>query len=279
MPGSADRPDDAATCVVPPTLTAPASAPASGPVVDLIQLPIGIFVTTRVGDVRFTNVAMRRMLRIPPDRPLAEISPVANRTFDFADRERFWRGLEAEGAVSGFETTFTRYDGEVIDVELNARLRDGERGVCEGSAVDISARKAAERRLHELSRRWADASRELGRNEEAGHVLHNVGNVLTSVNLMLHDMHDCVRESRIGHLRQLAGRIEREMPRLGDFLSADPVGRQLPAFLLRVTEQLHAENQRLLSDLGTLEKHCRGIRDIIARRDTVAGPRPAARDD
>jgi PAS domain S-box-containing protein len=237
----------------------------------LDDMPNGIFVTTRAGLVHYANAAIRRMLLIPGEAALADISPATGRTFDPADRERFWNILETDGVVSGFEIKFTRYDGQQIDVVINARLRPGEPPVCEGSVADITARKTAERALDSLNRMLMEATREAGIAEAAGEVLHKVGNVLTSVNLTIHDMRDLASESCVANLCLLADCLVRERDRLHEFLTADPAGRQLPDLLLRISRRLAGENERLTSDLMSLDRHCIRIRECIINRPMVAG--------
>jgi hypothetical protein len=106
--------------------------------------------------------------------------------------------------------------------------------------------------------------------EVASRVLHKVGNVLTSVNLTVDDLRDSVRESRVSHLSNLADCIEREQDRLPEFFGSDPVGRQLPGFLVRIARQLVAENARLAEGIGGLERHCNVIREVIVNQHTDA---------
>jgi len=112
------------------------------------HLPLGIFETTRAGDVLYCNPHMLRMLDIPLDSTPAERSPAGGRTFDPDDRRRFWDRLEAEGELFGYEVRFHRLDGTPLDVLVNARLKPGVNGApptCEGTVEDITARRTAER--------------------------------------------------------------------------------------------------------------------------------------
>jgi signal transduction histidine kinase len=112
------------------------------------NLPLGIFETTRAGDVLYCNPYMLQMLDIPLDSTPAERSPAKGRTFAPEDRRKFWDRLEAEGELLGYEVIFYRLDGTPLDVLVNARLKPGVDGApptCEGTVEDISARRQAER--------------------------------------------------------------------------------------------------------------------------------------
>jgi hypothetical protein len=79
-----------------------------------------------------------------------------------------------------------KMDGTIIWVSEDARaVRDAAGSVLfyEGIVEDITARKAAEAELARLNKELIEASRAAGMAEVATGVLHNVGNVLNSVNL------------------------------------------------------------------------------------------------
>lgn len=238
------------------------------------NIPIGIFKTTRRGEVRVANPYLLDLLGLPLDIDLSRIDMSQGKIFPPAERERMWARLDAAGEVRGFETTLTRGDGTTIDVVINARLKstplpDGSHP-CEGTIEDVTERKHASRQLDTLNRQLVHASREAGMAEVATGVLHNVGNVLTSVNLTVQNVQDRVAASRIGHLQRAVDMIQRERHRLADFLETDSVGKQLPDFLARLSENFATDNQLLRADLESLGKHCEHIREIVVTQQSSA---------
>jgi len=101
-------------------------------------------------------------------------------------------------------------------------------------------------------------------------VLHNVGNVLTSVNLIVHDVQDRLKSTRLKHLKRVVEVLQREQPQLAEFLSTDSAGRQLPDFLAKLDQHLTTENQQLLTDVEGLVRHFEHIREIIVTQQGSA---------
>ena len=237
------------------------------------SLPIGIFETTRSGEVRFANPYLLSVIGLPTNLDPTAISLADGRIFPAVDRERFWHRLENEREVRGFAATFRHFDGSQFEVVINARLKPAASGgelVCEGTLEDVTVRKRAERELDALHSQLVLASRQAGMAEVATGVLHNVGNVLTSVNLIVHDVQDRLKTTRLTHLRRVVEVMQREGPRLGEFLMNDPGGKQLPDFLAKLDDHLTAENRQLLTDVEGLVRHFEHIREIIVTQQGSA---------
>jgi len=238
----------------------------------IANLPIGVFKTTRDGGVRLANPYLLNLLGLPADQDIKKINMADGRLFSAEARARFWQRLETDREVRGFEATFRRADGSVIDVVINARRHGtaGELINCEGTLEDVTERKRAAREVETLHQQLVVASREAGMAEVATGVLHNVGNVLTSVNVTIHDVLDRLRTSRLSHLHQVVEVVQREQSRLASFLTDDPSGRQLPAFLIKLEGHLATENRRLQTDVESLVRHFEHIREIIVVQQASA---------
>ena len=230
------------------------------------RAPIGIFKTLHNGEVLVANPRMLAMLALSSDVALENLSMRSGDLFDLNARERMWDLLLAHGELRGYEAQLRRADGTPVDVIINARVVpfDGPGGpACEGTVEDVTERKRAAFELEQVNRQLITASRRAGMAEVANGVLHNVGNVLTSVNLTLHDVQDRLRRSRIGHLTRATELIQRERPRLADFLTADSIGQKLPEFLVQLSAHFAEENRILQSDVSALSEHFEHIREIV----------------
>ena len=239
----------------------------------IASLPIGIFETTRSGRVRFANPHMLGLIGLPDSFDPTAISLADGQIIRQADRDRLWSRLESQGEVRGFAATFRHFDGSNYDVVINARLKPtapGEELVCEGTVEDVSVRKRAEQELEMLHSQLVVASRQAGMAEVASGVLHNVGNVLTSVNLIVHDVQDRLKTTRLSHLRRVVEVLQREQPRLVKFLTEEDGGRQLPDFLAKLDAHLTSENTQLLTDVEGLVRHFEHIREIIVTQQGSA---------
>ena len=236
------------------------------------NLPIGVFKSTAEGRVLFANPYLLSLVGLPPDQDLARLSMADGKIFAIEDRERFWNQLRTEPEVRGFEASLLTTSGEQIDVMMNARRYSDRSGTlsCEGTVEDVSARKRAARELEQVHQRLVTASRQAGMADVATGVLHNVGNVLTSVNVTVHDVLDRLRTSRLSHLHSAVETIRLERPRLASYFTDDPKGRQLPEFLIKLDKHLAVENERLRADVESLVQHFEHIRQIIVTQQNSA---------
>lgn len=231
----------------------------------IFRLPIGVFESTRSGRVKFANAHALSLVGLPAHIDASAVSMVDGRIFPTESRERLWTRLENEGEVRAFHATLHHFDGSTFDVVINARVKSKTGGelAAEGTIEDVTARKRAERELEALHSQLMLASRQAGMAEVANGVLHNVGNVLTSVNLIVHDVQDRLKTTRLSHLRRVVEILQREQHHLGEYLTQDPTGRQVPEFLTKLDEFLVQENQQLIKDVDGLVRHFEHIREII----------------
>src|SRR5579863_5688023 len=116
------------------------------------------------------------------------------------------------------------------DQELSEAKRDLERRVAERTQElreQIIAKDAALADLAEAQKRLIDLSRISGMAEVATGVLHNVGNVLNSVNVSATIVADHLRESRVSQMSELIRVLEEHRSGLDDFLTNDVKGRRV----------------------------------------------------
>src|SRR6185295_14288134 len=127
-----------------------------------------------------------------------------------------------------------------LEIRVRERTRDLE--------SEVAERTRAEMELKELSAQLIDASRHAGMAEVATGVLHNVGNVLNSVNVSTTLVREKLQQSRIAHLSKAVGLLREREADLAAFLTKEPTGRQLPQFLGRLTDHLFDEKKALLQE-------------------------------
>ncbi len=159
----------------------------------------------------------------------------------------------------------------LLDVHLGPLLDPEGRAVgMTLFARDITARREAEARLIELHRALVDTSRQAGMAEVTTGVLHNVGNTLNSVNISTSVITERVRKSRLSGLAKATDLMSEHTSDLASFLTRDPQGQQLPAYLIAVSHQLQEERAGLLQELHTLGESVEHINSIIAMQQMHA---------
>jgi len=106
--------------------------------------------------------------------------------------------------------------------------------------------------------------------EVATSVLHNVGNVLNSVNVSATLIAEKVTKSRGISMRKVVTLFQEHEHDLGMFLTQDPKGRQIPSFLATLTDHLDGERADLAAEILHLQKNVGHIKEIVARQQSYA---------
>jgi signal transduction histidine kinase len=129
------------------------------------------------------------------------------------------------------------------------------------------------RKLQEAQAEIVASARQAGMAEIATNVLHNVGNVLNTVNVAADMMNTQLRTSRLNGLARAVQMLDAHADDLGAFLTQDPKGRLLPAYLRELSHTLEAEHEGLREELGVLGKSIDHINKIVASQQSYAGTR------
>jgi signal transduction histidine kinase len=159
---------------------------------------------------------------------------------------------------------------QVQNQELLDDLENRVRQRTHDLEVEVAERKRAEQGLKDLTAQMVETSRQAGMAEVATGVLHNVGNVLNSVNLSATLIREKLQQSRLSHLTKAVGLICEKEGDLAGFLSHDPKGRQLPQFLNRLAGHLAEENKTLVEEADVLDKNVQHIKQIVAMQQSFA---------
>jgi signal transduction histidine kinase len=139
-----------------------------------------------------------------------------------------------------------------------------------GISKDITAIKQAEAELEITHKRLLEVSRHAGMAEVATDVLHNVGNVLNSVNVSCSLAIDRVQQGDFANLAKIPQLLQENAGRLDEFLTADPKGKRIPEYLTAVAESLRDQKSFLLGELDQLRKHIDHIKQIVAMQQSYA---------
>lgn len=162
-------------------------------------------------------------------------------------------------------------DGTVIEVEITAHeLLYLERRAQIMLVNDVTERELARKELEVLNQQLMDASRQAGMAEVATGVLHNVGNVLNSVNVSTTLIQDRIRQSRMANLAKIASLIQNHKTDLADFITHDKQGRYLPEYLIKLADNASDEQTSLLSELDVLIKNLNHIKSIVSMQQSYA---------
>jgi len=139
-----------------------------------------------------------------------------------------------------------------------------------GIDLDITERVEADDRERNLQQQLRDASRQAGMAEVATNVLHNIGNVLNSVNISATLVADRVKNSKAAGLGKVAGLLQQHAADLGAFISTDERGKHLPAYLAQLSEQLILDQRGTFDELDSLRKNVDHIKEIVVMQQSYS---------
>ena len=127
------------------------------------------------------------------------------------------------------------------------------------------------RELKDTQSELLDTARQAGMAEIATNVLHNVGNVLNSVNISADLVTRKLRGSKALGLGKAMQLINDHQGDLGTFLTDDPKGKLLPGYLNQLVDAIALEQQGMTDELAQLTKSVDHIKDIVATQQSYAG--------
>jgi signal transduction histidine kinase len=143
--------------------------------------------------------------------------------------------------------------------DLDGQLTTGARDELGQLAADLNTMTVKVRESRDLV---ADASRHAGQAEVATSVLHNVGNVLNSINVSTEMLHHRLRHSKVESLAKMAGMIEAWEDGPSSFARSDK-GRDLPRFVCALARRLSSEREAILGEVAALRENLEHVKAIV----------------
>lgn len=131
--------------------------------------------------------------------------------------------------------------------------------------------------LREAQGRLVEASRRAGMAEVSAGILHNVGNVLNSVNVSASMMRETLDRSNLGKLRALLTLLRDLAPGAG-FLESHPQGKLVVPFLAELVDVLERDQDLLRQTLRGLAQNLEHVNAVIALQQSCASSRGILED-
>jgi signal transduction histidine kinase len=157
---------------------------------------------------------------------------------------------------------------EALEFRVQARTSDLARANA-ALRMEIEAHKAAQDSLEAAQKQLVQTSRQAGMAEVATSILHNVGNVLNSVNVSAALMQKSARASKAVGVAKVATLLGENENDLAAFLQSEK-GKQLIAYLDGLGKQLTAEQTQLLAELTGLARNIDHIKQVVAMQQSYA---------
>lgn len=169
------------------------------------------------------------------------------------------------------EMVAMRSDGREFPVELAVVACPLQEGISFTAYLrDLTEKHRAEMEQEETQRKLVEASRQAGMSEVANGVLHNVGNVLNSVNVSASVLGDNIRSSSGATLNLVADTVSEHEHELATFLTEDKRGQHFPRLLRELATTISAERDEQLDELSSLVENIAHIKEIIGTQQSSA---------
>ena len=118
-----------------------------------------------------------------------------------------------------------------------------------------------------------ETARLAGMSEIATGVLHNVGNVLNSVNVAANLATRKTDDLALADLEMLVGVLEGHQRDLAEFVARDPRGQHLVPFLKELTGALGTQRRSIQDELRALNQGIEHIAELVRAQQSFAGTR------
>jgi PAS domain S-box-containing protein len=178
------------------------------------------------------------------------------------------RDCTTKGRIRFEETLDGASGARHVETSVHAVVVRGQHVGFTLFARDITERRDAEAAMQRLRGQLLEASRLAGRAEVASGVLHNVGNVLNSVNVSVSEMRTAADRMRVDSLRKVAGLLAEE---IGD----EPTPKRAKALTLlhALVDHIGDERERLLDEANRLGERLKHIHAILRAQQKLARTR------
>jgi C4-dicarboxylate-specific signal transduction histidine kinase len=180
--------------------------------------------------------------------------------------------------VEGFNEMLTQIQARDLALrqaqdKLEHRVEERTRELLEANQQlnqEIENRKRSQQELEAMQQRLMEASRQAGMAEVATGVLHNVGNVLNSVNVSATVVQDRLAKSKLTSLLKTADLLRERSSNLPEFLLNDPKGKLVPEFMIKLAAHLAGERHEILKEMAVLAQNIEHIKEIVAMQQSYA---------
>jgi len=163
---------------------------------------------------------------------------------------------------------------------FHSRMSVGARIINYENEMRLARQKAedSQKKLEQLNlqleltyKKLMEAAHRAGMAEVAKNVLHNVGNVLNSINVSAEIISEKIPKSEIVNLQRLADLLQNHTENLSDFLTNDPHGKHIPEYLFEASGHLARRRSEILENLNSLIKNVERVKDIVQSQHLYTG--------
>jgi signal transduction histidine kinase len=195
---------------------------------------------------------------------LTEVASLVSRKKDYSVRAKKNNDDEIGLLIDSFNYMLEQIQTEILD---RKRAEDDIVKLNETLEQRVTSRTAELEKTHT---QLIVASHHAGMAEVATDVLHNVGNVLNSVNVQTTLIEEKIKDSKIKNIHEISEMIDSHLDDISSYLEQDEKGKHIPQYLCDVSEYMMKEQADMLEKFSSLIKNINHIKEIISMQQSYA---------
>jgi len=125
--------------------------------------------------------------------------------------------------------------------------------------------------LLQRQKELTSAARRAGMSEVATNVLHNIGNILNSVNISIELIGEKLRKSKIHKVQQISDLLKEHTNDMTQFLTETEQGKTLVNYLIKIGTSIKNEYDEIYFELEQLVKNVEHIKSVIVVQQSISG--------
>lgn len=162
-------------------------------------------------------------------------------------------------------TKHTQWIGSNEDFRAQIDMqRDDEIGMLAGEFDGMMGQ------LEDARAAYVETARAAGMSQVATGILHNVGNVLSSVNVAADLVNQKLTDMSVGDLEKLTAIIDEHAGDLASFIQEDARGQHLQPFLSALSTELMSQRNAALEEVESLSRGVEHICDLVKSQQSYA---------
>jgi len=228
----------------------------------------GILVLNESGTIESLNPAAMTIFTMKNDDAIGLHCTLLAEGYD---SDKFSESEQQSNNQQPREYLGLRSDGSTFPMEVvvsGMRIGNKRMRVC--IVRDITTRKETEQTLADVQSQLVDAAHKSGMADMATGVLHNIGNILNSVNLASEEIHRISGSSKIIGLLKASDMLLKNHDNMDEFLTQDTRGKKLPEYFIKIGKVLNTEISNIQRESKELIVKTTMMKEVISTQQTYA---------
>lgn len=208
------------------------------------------------------------------DERLATLISKVNISYEDADKGRYLKERALELSSIEMQELYNTISAEKDELKkLVNELVEKDKALLDKNEqliIEVSERGRAQEKAIELNEQLVIAARRAGMADIATSTLHNIGNILNSINTSIGVISEKITHSEMDTLTELAKLFEKHNNDFNNFILEDSRGKNIPKFLPVIIHAVENERTLVASEIDELTKNVEHIRNIITVQQTMS---------